>query len=178
MQLETARLLIRPWQDSDRTSFADMSADPEAMKYLGGIWDKATSDGFIDRCLAHLSSHGFGVCALQLKKQNTLIGFAGLKRVSFEAAFTPAIEIGWRLATPYWNKGYATEAATASLTHAFHQLQISEVISYATPQNTASIKVMKKIGMRSNADENFKHPNMNPDDPMSEMVLYRVKRSD
>ncbi len=175
MLLQTERLLIRPWQDSDRPAFAEMSADPEAMKYLGGIWDEATSDGFIDRCIAHLSDHGFGVCALEIKQKNTLIGFAGLKKVSFKANFTPAIEIGWRLGKPYWNKGYATEAATEILTYAFHQLGIKEVISYVTPQNKASLKVMHKLGMSSNENENFKHPNMKQDDPMAEMVLYRIK---
>lgn len=172
--LETSHLIIRPWQDDDRPAFALMSADPKSMQYLGGVWDLATSDNFIDRCIRHAADHGYGVQAVALKDTDEFIGFAGLKNVTFTAHFTPAVEIGWRLARPHWNKGYATEAATKILEYGFSDLRLTEIISYVTPVNKASARVMEKLGMIKE-EKSFHHPYMKKEDPLSEMVLFRLK---
>ncbi len=185
--LETSRLIIRPWRDDDRPAFALMSADPQSMQYLGGVWDRATSDNFIDRCMMHAADYGYGIWAIVLKdgsekndgekNDGEFIGFAGLKNVSFTAHFTPAVEIGWRLARPHWHKGYATEAATKILEYGFADLGLTEIISYVTPANKASVRVIEKLGMIKEA-KSFHHPYMQEADPLSEMLLFRLKNND
>jgi RimJ/RimL family protein N-acetyltransferase len=82
-----------------------------------------------------------------LKNTEEMIGFLGLMTPSFEAAFTPAVEIGWRLSPTHWNKGYATEGAKAVLNYAFTDLQLKEVVSFTVINNQASRRVMEKIGL-------------------------------
>lgn len=178
MDLETKRLRLRCWQDSDRSAFAEMSSDPDVMKYLGGVWNRETSDTFINHANQHFAQYGYGMCALELKETGRFIGFTGLKNVPFKTHFTPAIEIGWRLSKNYWNNGYATEAAQKILEYAFDSLKLEEIVSYATPANNPSIKVMEKLRMRCNENGQFKHPWMPIEAPFSEMVLYRLKRTD
>lgn len=175
-ELETKRLILRRWKESDRPVFAEMSADPEAMKYLGGIWDRATSDGFIDRIEKHFDDYGYGMYALEHKQSGELIGFTGLRNVPFEAHFTPAVEIGWRLAPAFWRQGCAFEAATEALRHGFNNLGLREVVSFTSPVNIPSWSLMKKLGMKTDPKDNFRHPRMPVNDVLSEHVLYRLRK--
>jgi RimJ/RimL family protein N-acetyltransferase len=173
--LETDRLILRQWKTEDRPSFALMSADPEAMRYLGGIWDRATSDNFIERQIQHFAGHGYGICAIELKESGEFIGFTGIRHVPFEAHFTPAIEIGWRLSSRHWNKGYMTEAAKRVLDYGLNDLKLDEIVSFTSPLNVLSKRVMEKLGMTSDPKDNFRHPSVPADDILSEHVLYRMK---
>jgi RimJ/RimL family protein N-acetyltransferase len=105
-----------------------------------------------------------------------MIGFVGLQYVNFEASFTPAVEIGWRLAYEYWGRGYATEAARAVLDHAFKQLKLSEVVAFTVVSNRQSRKVMQKIGMRYDPQGDFDHPDFDHNSPLRRHVLYRVSK--
>lgn len=171
--LTTDRLTLRPWQNSDRPPFAVMSADTESMQYLGSVWDQATADNFIDRMNKHHQDYGYGPMAIELKDSGEFIGFCGLKNVTFQSFFTPAIEIGWRIARPHWNQGYATEAARRIIDYGFSELKLPQIISYVTPANGASTKVMEKLGMIK--EQSFIHPSMNKEDLFSKMILFRLK---
>ena len=107
-----------------------------------------------------------------------MIGFLGLIPPSFEAHFTPAIEIGWRLASLHWNKGYATEGARAVLDYAFKQLKLDEIVSFTVPHNLASRRVMEKIGMHHNPNDDFDHPKLDQNSPLKRHVLYRIAKID
>ena len=96
---------------------------------------------------------------------------------AFTSAFNQAVEIGWRLAREHWGKGYAVEAAQTVCRHAFENLNLQEIVSYVTPINHASIRVMEKLGMTCNKDEQFLHPSMPPNDPMALMSLYRLQKN-
>lgn len=175
-ELETERLILRRWKKSDREPFARMSTDPESMKYLGGTWDKTISDGFIDRMEKHFNEHGYGIYALEHKQSRELIGFTGLRNVPFETHFTPAVEIGWRLAPAFWRQGYAFEAATESLRHGFNDLGLKEIVSFTSPVNISSWSLMKKLGMQTDPKDNFRHPKVPAGDVLSEHVLYRLRK--
>jgi RimJ/RimL family protein N-acetyltransferase len=105
-------------------------------------------------------------------------GFIGLSFPRFEASFTPCIEIGWRLDSAHWNRGYATEGARAALSFAFRCLQVEEVVSFTVPANARSRRVMEKIGMTHSPSDDFDHPLLAEGHPLRRHVLYRLKRSE
>src|SRR5579863_5304281 len=127
--LETDRLFLRRWHDADREPFARMNADRVVMEYFPAPLSKPESDRLIDAIEAHFARHGFGLWAAELRATGGFIGYIGLAIPRFEAAFTPCVEIGWRLDAAHWGKGLATEGAQAILLHAFGALQLNEIVS-------------------------------------------------
>jgi RimJ/RimL family protein N-acetyltransferase len=176
-KLETTRLILREWTESDKPAFAAMNADPVVMEYMDGLKTREQSDAMVGRIQDHFNKYGFGLYAAELKNTGEFIGFIGLTHIPFEAHFTPAVEIGWRLAAPQWNKGYATEGAKRVLEYAFNDAGLNEVVSMTTVQNIRSRRVMDKLGMACDEQDNFAHPKLAPDHPLSNHVLYRLKRT-
>lgn len=175
-QLETERLILRPWRAADYAPFADLNADPRVTATLAGNLARDESDAFADRIAAHIEEHGWGLWAIEVKGGAPFIGYAGLSRPPFEAHFTPCVEIGWRLAFAHWGHGYATEAARRVLGFAFDELGLTEVVSFTTVSNTRSRAVMERIGMVHDAKGDFDYPMLSPDHPLLRHVLYRVQR--
>jgi RimJ/RimL family protein N-acetyltransferase len=130
----------------------------------------------VSRIDAHQREHGFCLFAAELVGKASFIGFIGLSQVPFEAPFTPAVEIGWRLARPYWHKGLATEGAQAVLSYAFRKLNLDEVVSFTTPANIRSRRVMEKIGLKHDPEDDFDHPRLPAGHPLRRHVLYRLNR--
>jgi RimJ/RimL family protein N-acetyltransferase len=172
------RLRLRPWRDEDQAPFAVLNADPRVMKYFPKLLDRDESDGLAARISGRLSERGFGLWAVEVPGVVDFIGFVGLSDAGFPARFTPCIEIGWRLAFEHWGKGYATEAAVAALTHAFGLLGLMEVVSFTVPGNSRSRRVMERLGMKRNPDDDFHHPNVPERHPLRPQVLYRLLRAD
>ena len=145
--LLTPRLLLRPWQESDREPFQRMNADPRVMEFFAAPLSPEESDRTIDRVQAHIAEHRFGFFAAELRATGEFIGFVGMARAPFEAHFTPCVEIGWRLAAAHWNRGLATEGARRCLRFAFQELALPEVVAFTVPANLRSRRVMEKLGM-------------------------------
>jgi RimJ/RimL family protein N-acetyltransferase len=118
-ELTTERLLLRRWRAVDREPFAALNADAEAMRHFPAPLARVDSDALAERIAAHVDAHGWGLWALELRATGAFVGFTGLARATFEAPFTPAVEVGWRLAPTAWGHGYATEAARAAAAFAF-----------------------------------------------------------
>jgi RimJ/RimL family protein N-acetyltransferase len=175
--LTTPRLILRPWRDDDVDAFAAMFADPAVMEFLGPQQDRAAIDAIVGRVRAHFKQHGFGWWAAELKETGAFIGFIGLATISFEAHFTPAVEVGWRLASAYWGQGYATEGARASLEAAFIRFGLSEIVSITVPANARSRRVMERIGMTHDPADDFDHPRLAEGDPLRRHLLYRIARA-
>lgn len=127
--------------------------------------------------MAHFHQHGFTAYAVELQNTGEMIGFTGLLIPSFEAHFTPAVEIGWRLSSRHWNCGLATEAASAVLQYAFTALRLESLVSFTTVPNRTSRRVMEKIGMHHNPDDDFDHPTLPAESPLRRHVLYRLDKS-
>ena len=132
-EVTTARLRLRGWRDSDRDAFAAMNADPIVMEHFPAALDRPASDAMIDRMRAHWRVDGFGLWAIEALDDLALLGFAGLARPTFEAHFTPAVEVGWRLAHHAWGYGYATEAAREALRFGFETVGLEEIVSFTVP---------------------------------------------
>jgi len=176
MLYETSRLVIRHWRPTDRPALAALNADAEVMRHFPARLTHAESDAFYDRLQAGVAQHGYAFPAVALKADGALIGLVGLARATFEAPFTPATEIGWRLARAYWGQGYASEAARAALAYGFDRLGLPEIVSFTAVPNQASQAVMARIGMTRDAAEDFDHPSLAPGHPLRRHVLYRIRR--
>jgi RimJ/RimL family protein N-acetyltransferase len=174
----TARLLLRAWRESDRDPFAAMNADPDVARYLPTQLDRVASDALIDRMVGHWAAHRFGLWAVERKDDGAFIGFTGLYQPAFEAHFTPAVEVGWRLAREAWGAGYATEAAFASLEFGFDTVGLEEIVSFTVPTNERSRRVMERLGMTRDPADDFDHPRLPPGHPLRRHVLYRLRRRD
>jgi len=173
----TSRLVLRQWRESDRDPFATLNADPLVMEHFPVLLTHDQSDTMMDRCIVHLECDGYGLWAVEVRTSGEFIGFVGLAVPTWEAAFTPCTEIGWRLARSAWGYGYATEAANAALAMAFGVIGLDEVVSFTTTRNLRSQRVMQRIGMTRDPSEDFDHP-LVADGPLRRHVLYRISRAD
>lgn len=173
---ETPRLLLRHWRPSDRDAFAAINCDPLVMEHFPALLDRADSDAFADRIGLALAAEGIGLWAVEIKGGASFIGFVGLSRPSWEAHFTPAVEVGWRLARAHWGQGFAPEAAAAALEIAFAGQGLEEVVSFTVPANLRSRRVMEKIGMHHDVADDFDHPELPEDSTLRRHVLYRKRR--
>ena len=174
--LETPRLLLRPWRESDREPFHGMNADQRVMEFFAAPLSPAESDAMIGRIQAHFARYGFGFFAAELRATGEFIGFAGMSHVPFEAHFTPCVEIGWRLARDRWGRGYATEAASAALAYGFETLGLDEIVAFTVPRNVRSRAVMERLGMKRDAAGDFEHPGLPEGHALRRHVLYRIAR--
>jgi RimJ/RimL family protein N-acetyltransferase len=175
-EILTERLLLRGWRDLDREPFASLNADPRVMEHFAGVLTPAESDAFVDRIIERWAADGFGLWAVERAADERLLGFTGLSAPTFEAHFTPAVEIGWRLAVEAWGQGYATEAARAALRFGFEDLRLAEIVSFTIPANTRSRAVMERIGLTHDPTDDFDHPSFPPGHPIRRHVLYRLSR--
>jgi RimJ/RimL family protein N-acetyltransferase len=175
--LSTPRLWLRQWRASDRAPFAALNADPVVMEFLGGCLDRATSDALAREAEAEIARQGWGLWAVEMRESGAFIGFVGLRAPSFEAPFTPCVEIGWRLAQGSWGKGYATEAGWECVRFAFETLALDELVSFTVPPNRRSRAVMERLGLRRDALGDFDHPRLPAGHPLQRHVLYRLTRS-
>jgi RimJ/RimL family protein N-acetyltransferase len=176
-ELRTARLLLRRWRPEDRDAFAELNADPRVMEFFPAVLTRDGSDAIADRIADNFQRHGFAQWAVEIPGVTSFAGFIGLSIPRFEAHFTPCVEIGWRLAAAYWNRGYATEGARASLEFGFQTLGLEEIVSLTVPANLRSRRVMDKIGMTRAECDDFDHPLIAEGHPLRRHVLYRMKRS-
>ncbi len=173
-RIETERLILRQWQEGDAEVFAAINQDLKVIEFLLGPMSLKDSQDFIAKANNHFREFGFGLWATTIKATGELIGFVGLNVPDFESHFTPCVEIGWRLVSQHWGKGYATEAARAVLRIGFENFGLKEIVSFTTLQNLRSEAVMKKIGMQRDLKDNFFHPKLSLDHPLSKHMLYRI----
>ncbi|NVI86020.1 GNAT family N-acetyltransferase [Actinomadura sp. BRA 177] len=167
-------MLLRRWTEADREPFAALNADPEVMEHFPAPLTRAESDAMVDRIEARFAESGFGWWALEVAGTGEFIGFTGLSVPRFDAHFTPAVEIGWRLARSAWGHGYATEAAFRALSYAFDEAHLDEVVSFTSAPNLKSQAVMKRIGMTYDPSDDFEHPLVPEGHRLRRHVLYRL----
>lgn len=175
IEVETARLRLRQWRESDRAPFAALNADAEVRAWYPGMMDRACSDAMIDRCAASIAQRGWGLWAVEERASGAFIGCVGLDVPGADLPCSPCVEIGWRLARAYWGRGYATEAALAALRIGFEQLGVTEVVSFTVPGNARSRAVMVRLGMREDL-KTFDHPRLPVGHPLRRHCLYRLSR--
>lgn len=176
--LQTERLVLRRWTDTDRDLLAQITADPEVMRYrLRTLTPQETSD-LIDSTEACFTERGFGLWAVERSEDRRLIGYIGLEEASSDLPFRPLIHIGWHLAIDMWGNGYATEGAAAVLDYAFDELGLAEVVAHTTALNDRSERVMLRLGMTHNPSDDFDAPWYPVGHPNRRFVLYRLKKAE
>lgn len=173
-ELRTPRLLLRPWRESDLVPFAALNVDPRVLEHLPGPLSRAESDALVARIGDHFARHGFGVWALEAPGVAPFVGMAGLSVPSFEALFTPCVEVAWRLDAAHWGQGYATEAARAALRFGFERAGLREIVSFTVPANLRSRRVMERIGLTYDPTADFDHPRLPEGHRLRRHVLYRL----
>jgi RimJ/RimL family protein N-acetyltransferase len=175
--LTTPRLLLRPWREDDLAPFAALNADPEVMRHFPALLTREESDAMAHRLAGLVEEQGWGLWAVERRDTGEFVGFTGLAVPRFALPFLPATEVGWRLARAAWGHGFATEAAAASLDHAFGALGLDEVVAMATARNARSHAVMGRLAMSRDPADDFEHPGYPPGHPERPHVLHRVTRN-
>ncbi len=176
--IQTDRLVLRQWDNADFEPFAALNADPRVMEYFPSTLSRQESDNLANRICTQLAEQGWGLWAVSVPGIANFIGFIGLARPSFDAHFTPAVEIGWRLAFDYWGKGYATEGAKTALAYGFETLNLGEIVSFTAVKNMRSRRIMEKIGLHHNSQDDFDHPKLAESHPLKRHVLYRMSQQE
>jgi RimJ/RimL family protein N-acetyltransferase len=177
VSLSTPRLLLRQWRPEDRVPFAAMNADPLVMEFFPAIVTQVESDAMADRIEKSIETRGFGLWAVEIPGAAPFAGFIGLTVPTYEAHFTPCVEIGWRLSRDFWNQGYATEGAKAAMSYGFTTLGLKEIVAMTVPANRRSCRVMEKLGMSRDAADDFDHPRVPEGHQWRRHLLYRANHA-
>jgi RimJ/RimL family protein N-acetyltransferase len=177
IEFETERLLARHWRDGDEAPFASMNADPRVMQYFPARLDRPASDALLMELRMHLEDNGFGIWAIEEKSSRAFIGAVGLQIPAPDLPVFPCVEIAWRLASPHWGRGFATEAARGALRAGFEQLGLPEIVAFTSVANVRSRRLMERLGMRDTG-ETFDHPRLPEDHPLRRHCLYFLSREE
>lgn len=177
-EIQTERLLLRGWRDSDKEPYAELNADPNVMRHFPATLTREQSDQMIDRIVAAWEARSFGLWAVERLDDGAFIGFVGIVMPNWDAWFTPCVEVGWRLAHAQWGNGFAPEAALAALRFGFENVELpnDEIVSFTTKLNVNSQRVMQKIGMILDPAREFDHP-LTPGWEQQRHVLYSIDRA-
>ena len=179
LPIETERLILRSWRDADYPAFAALNADAEVMEFFPATLSRQESDALALRIRERIEAEGLGFFAVEEKATGRFIGMVGPSVPPYGAELPcgPCTEVGWRLSRAVWGKGYASEAAAASLDFAFDVLGRDEVVAFTAAQNERSQAVMRRIGMTRDESCDFDHPLLPADHRLSRHVLYRIPRA-
>jgi RimJ/RimL family protein N-acetyltransferase len=154
-----------------------MNADPRVMEHFPAPLSTTESAAFVERIETGFEEHGYGLWAVELPGEAEFVGCVGLLDVDIDTAFTPAVEVGWRLAHDFWGRGIATEAAAAAISFGFDELGLPNIVAFTAERNLRSRRVMARLGMLRDPGEDFLHPELPADDRLAAHVLYRTDRA-
>jgi RimJ/RimL family protein N-acetyltransferase/aminoglycoside phosphotransferase (APT) family kinase protein len=180
-KIKTERLILRPWRNEDLETFAKLNADPRVMEYFPSTLNREESNLMAEKIQRIIKERGWGWWAVSVPGISDFIGFIGLNSLEksrLPVHFSPAVEIGWRLAYEHWGKGYATEGARACLKYGFEKLGLNEIVSFTAVPNIPSQAVMKKIGMHHDPKDDFDHPKLQEGHNLRRHVLYRLTKDE
>ncbi len=169
---ESQRLGFRKWKESDIIPFTKMNSDLEVMQYFPQPLSREETINLVNRIHLHFEKWGFGLWAVEEKESEKFIGFIGLNYADFKSSFTPCMEIGWRLDSRFWGKGYASEGARLCLQKGFEEFNLKEIYSFTSVLNTKSENVMIKIEMKKVME--FEHPKLENENRLCKHVLYKI----
>ena len=174
--IETPRLLVREWRDEDYNPFFRINSDPEVTRHIRPVRDRQESDAMIERQRGMQARHGHCFWAVERREDGALVGFCGLRPGVPGTPIEEDIEIGWRLGSGYWGRGYAREAAAACLDWAFTSQGAPRVVSITVSANTRSWNLMERLGMIRRQDLDFLHPALPDGDPLRPHIAYALER--
>jgi len=177
-RIVTQRLVLRRWRDNDVEAMVRLNGDPQVMRFFAHTVSPRETRARIAAASEAFETRGYAPWAVEAPGIASCIGVVGPARVSEDVPCAGAIELAWRLARPFWGKGYAPEAARAALRDLFERLAPEEVIAYTAALNAPSRRVMEKLGMSEDSKAAFDHAAFAPGDPLRPHLVYRIARVD
>ncbi|MEL6709641.1 MAG: GNAT family N-acetyltransferase [Pseudomonadota bacterium] len=171
---ETERLILRDWREEDWAPFWEGTNTPAVMEYLGGVADAETRASAQARLETYHRDNGHTFWPVERKEDGAILGFCGLKRCTDEEGPFGMMEAGWRLREDAWGKGYAKEAAIATLDLSFDRFGAEETIAMTVEANTGSWGLMKRLGMVRRPDLDFEETMWAQDYGM--VIVYSITR--
>lgn len=176
----TERLILRTWREGDRETFVRHLNRPTVMRWLGGVQQPAAYTAAFDRLDAFQRDFGHTFWIVERRSDGELLGFCGLKRVNAPGgeALHGQFEIGWRLRQDAWGKGFAKEAAIASLDLAFSRFGALHVVAITVPGNLASQALMRRLGMTRRADLDFIDRRFDDPGDLNPSIIFRIEAAD
>jgi RimJ/RimL family protein N-acetyltransferase len=176
--LETERLILRPFRDTDRPANAEIFADPIVRRFALGTMDRAAADARMDAAIVDLRRLGYGLLAVEHRADRAFIGTIGLNGFgeTLRAAIPshPTLQLVWQLDRAYWGRGLAPEGAAALADYAWSKLHAPDIVAITAAINHPSRRVMEKLGMAHEPTDDFLHPDIPADHPLRPHVLYRI----
>jgi RimJ/RimL family protein N-acetyltransferase len=172
----TDRLVLRGWRDSDAEPFLAMCTDPAVMEYLGPPLARDDVALNIERQNGFLDAHGYCFWAIERREDGAFMGFCGLKPGAAGTPIEGRVEIGWRLAPSHWGKGYAREAAQASLDWGWANLDADSIWAITVPANVRSWGLMERLDMVRRHDLDFDHPQPGLEERLKAHLTYSIER--
>lgn len=169
MRIDSERLALRAFTKGDLDDLAALNSDPDVMRFFPATMSPAESAEAMKRWNERLAKNGIGMLCARERRDGSFVGIIGAQWVPYPADFTPAIEIGWRLAVSKWGRGLATEGARCVIDYVFATQDVDEVVAVAVLQNVASTAVMHRLGMQEVG--RFEHPLV---DPGSRLRLHSI----
>ncbi len=181
VRLETARLILRPWAESDRAPLAAIQSDPHVRRFFPRVMTAAEVDADIDKAQTAWSTTGFHTQAAELKPTGELVGLIGINPIPEiirdAIPSKPLVEIGWVLGSRFWGRGLAVEGAAAWLGYAW-SLGLDEVIATTARLNLPSQRVMEKLGMQRDPADDYERPTVPVGNPLRPHLVYRIMHPD
>ncbi|WCM28685.1 GNAT family N-acetyltransferase [Sphingomonas sp. QA11] len=174
--IHTDRLVLRRWREADVEPFFAICSDPRVMATIGPLQTRDEIVAAVARQNGFQDQHGFCFWAIERREDAAMVGFCGIKPGAEGTPIEGEVEIGWRLGFADWGKGYAREAATASLEWAWDRRDISAVAAITTVGNSRSWGLMERLGMVRASGEDFDHPGVPDDSPLKPHIVYRIAR--
>ena len=171
---ETERLILRDWREEDWEPFWRHTNTPSVMRWLGGVADEEKRKAAQERLQGYRRDFGHTFWVVERKDDSAILGFCGLKRCNQQGGPIGEIEVGWRLREDAWGKGYAREAASASLRLAFENHGALQVVALTVRPNTASWGLMKRLGMDHRPDLDFENDEFGDDI----IIVYAITREE
>jgi RimJ/RimL family protein N-acetyltransferase len=162
---------LRQWRDSDLEPFAAMNRDLEVMRFFPALLKREESEAWLHRQRDLIDERGWGLWAVEVDGE--FAGFTGLAVPRFKAAFTPCVEIGWRLRREFWGRSIAYRAAIQALDYGFDILQLPEIVSFTAAVNARSRRLMERLGFAYYSADDFNHPATAAGHELRPHVLYR-----
>ena len=170
-EILTLNAHLRRLSKDHSADFSAMNSDPQVMEFFPRPLSIEESQSILEGIEREFADRGFGIYAVEVETE--FAGVVGLSIPSFQAYFTPCVEILWRFRPRFWGRGIASEAAAAVLQMAFDTLLMPEVVAFAVMDNLRSIRVMERVGMKRDQRAYFDHPDVT-DARLRRHVLYRA----
>ncbi|MCW3838010.1 GNAT family N-acetyltransferase [Sphingomonas canadensis] len=174
--IETDRIILRKWRPADLDPFAAMCADPRVMATLGPVMTRDETAALIARVEDIGNRYGMTFWAMEQRADGTFLGWCGLKPGAAGTPIEQDMEIGWRLRYEVWGRGYAREAAQASLRWAWDNTGTASVAAITTPGNKRSWGLMERLNMDRAHGQDFDHPDVPDGSPLKRHITYRILR--